>query len=293
MIGIIISQIRVKQWIKNLLIFAPLFFSFKLFISEDLFSSIILFLTFSFSASFIYILNDIIDLEKDKLHPRKRNRPLPSGKLSKFNAIIIASILIALSISITYLYLNTNTLFIILAYVLLNLLYTLKLKHISIIDALCIAIGFELRIFAGCFAIGVLPSHFILMVTLFLALMLAFIKRKGELNSLNDESASHRKSLENYTVSLLDKFIFSSASISIFAYSLYTIDEHVIANVGNDYLKYSLIFVIYGIYRFIQLTEINIYNKEGDPTTLIYKDRPIQLCLLLWVLYIAFCFYVK
>lgn len=293
MIGIIINQIRVKQWIKNLLIFAPLFFSFKLFVKEDFFSSLIVFITFSFSASFIYILNDIIDLEKDKLHPRKKNRPLPSGKLSKSNAIVIASSLLLLSLTITYFYLNHNVLTIILSYIILNILYTLKLKQISIIDSICIAIGFELRIFAGCFAIGILPSHFILMVTFFLALMLAFIKRKGELNSLNEDSTSHRKSLENYTVSLLDKFIFSSASISIFAYSLYTIDEQVISNIGNDYLKYSLIFVVYGIYRFIQLTEINIYNKEGDPTTLIYKDRPIQLCLLLWVLYIAFCFYVK
>ncbi len=289
----ILQQLRVKQWIKNLLIFAPLFFSFNLFNFKDISYTVFTFLIFSLAASFIYIINDISDKEKDKLHPRKKLRPIPSGKLSVRNAYIIATFLLFTSIGIL-LYLNIPYLISIIAsYILLNISYAYFLKNISIIDCISISIGFELRIIAGCIAINVVPSDFILIVTFFLALMLAFIKRKGELNSLSEDSVNHRAVLKYYTNSLLDKFIFSSASITILGYLFYSIDDAVIAKVGNDYLKYSVVFVVYGILRFIQLTEIDIYKKEGDPTTLIYKDRPIQIALLSWIVFVAFCLYVK
>lgn len=289
----IINQLRVKQWIKNLLVFAPLFFSFNLFNKQDILNAALTFISFSFAASFIYVINDITDKEKDKLHPRKKYRPIPSGALSISNAYLIAIFLLLVSISIL-LYLNIpNLILIIVSYILLNILYAYYLKNISIIDCISISIGFELRIIAGCMAINVIPSDFILIVTFFIALMLAFIKRKGELNSLSEESANHRSVLKYYTNSLLDKYIFASASITIIGYLFYTIDADVIANVGNDYLKYSVVFVVYGILRFIQLTEIDIYKKEGDPTTLIYKDRPIQLALIAWIVFVAFCLYVK
>lgn len=290
---VIINQLRVKQWIKNLLIFAPLFFSFNLFNKVDVLNTVLTFFSFSFAASFIYIINDIKDKEKDKLHPRKKFRPIPSGILSIRNAYLIAISLLLVSISIL-LYLNIpNLIFIIVSYIILNILYAYYLKNISIIDCISISIGFELRIIAGCMAINVIPSDFILIVTFFLALMLAFIKRKGELNSLSNDSVNHRSVLKYYNNSLLDKYIFASASITIIGYLFYTIDAEVIANIGNDYLKYSVVFVVYGILRFIQLTEIDIYKKEGDPTTLIYKDRPIQLTLIAWVVFVAFCLYVK
>lgn len=290
---VIINQLRVKQWIKNLLIFAPLFFSFNLFNKVDVLNTVLTFFSFSFAASFIYIINDIKDKEKDKLHPRKKFRPIPSGILSIRNAYLIAISLLLVSISIL-LYLNIpNLIFIIVSYIILNILYAYYLKNISIYDCISISIGFELRIIAGCMAINVIPSDFILIVTFFLALMLAFIKRKGELNSLSNDSVNHRSVLKYYNNSLLDKYIFASASITIIGYLFYTIDAEVIANIGNDYLKYSVVFVVYGILRFIQLTEIDIYKKEGDPTTLIYKDRPIQLTLIAWVVFVAFCLYVK
>ncbi len=293
MIGLIIEQIRIKQWIKNVLIFVPLFFSFNLFNRQDILNTTLTFISFSFAASFIYIINDITDKEKDKLHPRKMNRPVASGRISIQFAYFLSIILILSSISILT-YINTPYLYaIVSSYIILNILYAYLLKNISIIDCISISIGFELRIIAGCIAINVVPSDFILIVTFFLALMLAFIKRKGELNTMADDSINHRIVLKYYTNSLLDKFIFASASITILGYLFYTIDKDVTAKIGNDYLKYSVVFVVYGILRFIQLTEIDIYKKEGDPTTLIFKDRPIQMALLSWIIFVAFCLYVK
>ena len=288
----IIKQLRIKQWVKNLLIFAPLLFSFKLFNSSDLLLSIYTFISFSFLASFVYIVNDIKDIESDKVHHIKRNRPIASGRISKTNGILLAIVCLSISLSVGLLVNNTKLFIVLSSYLLLNILYAYKLKHISIVDCISIAIGFELRILAGCIAIGVVASDFILVVTFFLALLLAFIKRKGEIKTLADESKHHRKVLGSYTLALLDKFIFASATFTLIGYLFYTIDENVVLKLGNDYLKYSIVFVLYGVFRFIQLTEIDIYQKEGDPTTLIYKDRGLQFSIILWITYVILCFYV-
>ncbi len=288
----IIKQLRIKQWIKNLLIFAPLLFSFNLFNKGDLLLSTLTFFSYSFLASFVYIINDIKDIEADRVHPEKRNRPLASGRLSKTTGVFIAITSLIISVIFSIIIHKTDLYFILAGYLLLNILYAYSLKHISIVDCISIAIGFELRILAGCIAIGVVASDFILVVTFFLALLLAFLKRKGELKFLTEESVKHRKSLGSYTISLLDKFIFASATLTIIGYLFYTIDDGILLTIGNDYLKFSIVFVLYGIFRFIQLSEIDIYQKEGDPTTLIYKDRALQLSILLWIVYVTMCLYV-
>ncbi len=287
----ILKLIRVKQWIKNLLIFAPLLFSFNLFNRTDLALSIYTFFSYSFLASFVYVLNDIMDMDADKQHPVKKNRPLAAGIITKNKAYLIALISLSFSILLSLIINQSQLYYILLGYLVLNVFYNFKLKHISIVDCISISIGFELRILAGCVAIGVVASNFILVVTFFLALLLAFLKRKGELQSLTNDSSKHRKVLSYYTVPLLDKFIFASATLTIIGYLFYSIDEVVINQLGNDYLKYSLVFVIYGIFRFIQLSDIDIYEKEGDPTTLIYKDRALQLSILSWMIYVTLCLY--
>lgn len=288
----IIKLMRIRQWIKNLLIFAPLLFSFNLFNRLDLVQSVLTFFSYSFLASFVYVINDIMDVEADKQHPVKKNRPIASGNISKSNAYIIALASLCISILFSLIVNQTQLYYILLGYLVLNILYNYKLKHISIIDCISIAIGFELRILAGCVAIGVVASDFILVVTFFLALLLAFLKRKGELQSLTTDSSKHRKALSSYTLALLDKFIFASATLTIIGYLFYSIDDAVNTQLGNDYLKYSLVFVLYGIFRFIQLSDIDIYEKEGDPTTLIYKDRALQLVLFCWMVYVTLCIYV-
>lgn len=289
---IYLKQIRVKHWIKNFLIFAPLIFSLKLLDFENLLHVFIAFLSFSFLASFIYVINDIADLEADKAHPIKSKRPIASGKIKLSYAYLLAICCLAISVTLSITINIYNFYTILAAYFFLNIAYAYLLKHISIIDCITIAIGFELRILAGCFVINVIPSNFILIVTFFLALFLSFIKRKGELKTLKEKHNTHRKVLSYYTLNLLEKYIFSTATLTLIGYIFYTMDKDTIKIFGNDYLKYSTIIVTYGILRFIQLSEIEIYNNEGDPTTLIYKDKSLQLTLLVWIIYIITCIYV-
>lgn len=291
MILLILRQIRIHQWIKNFLILAPLLFSGKLFDTESIFLSLLTFLAFSFAASSIYVLNDIKDVESDRKHPIKQKRPLASGKLPMTTAVVSAIVCVLLTISILAYIGDFKLILIIAAYCAINVLYSLYLKHISIVDCIVISVGFELRILAGCEGIHVQPSDFILVVTFFLALLLAFIKRKGELKVLDKGAHGHRKALSGYSIKLLDTYIHSCTTMTLISYMFYTIDSSVIAIVGADILKYSLVLVVYGLFRFIQLTDIDKYQGEGDPTTLIYHDRGLQLTIVLFLIYIVFCFY--
>jgi decaprenyl-phosphate phosphoribosyltransferase len=273
------------------LILAPLLFSGNLFDHASILSCISVFFAFSFAASSIYVLNDIKDVDSDRNHPVKRNRPLASGRLSIQLAIACAIVCISTSAILLFLIGDLKLTLILASYCLLNVLYSSFIKNISIVDCIFISLGFELRILAGCQAIGVEPSDFILVVTFFLALMLGFIKRKGELKVLQTDAREHRKVLSDYSVKLLDTYIYSCTTMTLISYMFYTIDENVIAQIGQDVLKYSLVFVVYGLFRFIQLTDIDKYCGEGDPTTLLYKDRPLQVTILLFLTYVTVCFY--
>jgi decaprenyl-phosphate phosphoribosyltransferase len=287
----IIKLLRINQWIKNLLIFSPLLFSLKLLNSSDMIITFYTFLAFSFLSSFIYVQNDIIDLESDKLHSTKKYRPIASGQISKRTAHFVSILSLMISVLFSIIINHSSLYLILIAYLVLNILYNFYLKRISIIDCISISIGFELRILAGCVVIDVIASDFILVVTFFLALLLAFLKRKGELQALPIHSTKHRKVLNDYSVNLLDKYIFATATITIIGYLFYSIDNRVTTIIGNDYLKYSMVFVVYGIFRFIQLGDSNVYEKEGDPTTLLYKDRALQLSILSWTIYVTLCLY--
>ncbi|MEO6287367.1 MAG: decaprenyl-phosphate phosphoribosyltransferase [Dyadobacter sp.] len=291
MISLVLREIRIYQWIKNLLIFAPLIFSRKLFDQTAFVDASLAFFAYCMAASAIYVINDLKDVESDRLHPVKKHRPLASGRLSRPVGIALVVACTALC-SVLLAVLNDGILMmILLAYCVINVLYSLYFKNISIIDCFFIAFGFELRIIAGCKAINVLPSDFILVVTFFLALMLGFVKRKGELKVLSQNAESHRKVLADYSIGMMDKFIYSCSTMTLISYMFYTIDKNVINLVGHDYLKYSLIFVVYGLFRFVQLADIDKFQGEGDPTTLIYKDKPVQLTLALYLVFVLFCFY--
>jgi 4-hydroxybenzoate polyprenyltransferase len=187
--------------------------------------------------------------------------------------------------------LSLNLIYLLLFYVLMNMAYSFYLKHVSIIDCMCVAIGFVLRIQAGCLAINVPASDWILAVTFFLALYLAFSKRKSELLLLEKDQATFRKSLDGYTLELLNIYIFICATISLTAYLLYSFDPKVTSVFHNDHLKYSVVFVVAGFFRYFQIIETRTYNGEGDPTTLVLKDRALQLSFLGWVCYIVWVIY--
>ena len=289
----LIDLLRIKSWIKNGFLFLPLVFAMKL-LSFDLFSKTILaFISFSFACSFIYILNDVFDAEKDKIHPRKKNRPIPSGVVSKSMALGIAILLLGISIGIfVFFNLNFQFLCITLLYVVLNVAYTLILKQINLIELFVVAVNFVLRVLAGCFVIDVMPSHWILVVTFFLSLMLILVKRKSELLILKENAQGHRAVLKNYSLEFLDKLIYISATITVTSYILYSIDPLVIKSLHTDKLMYTSLFVIIGVFRFIQISEGKEYDGEGDPTTILYKDRFTQIIIACWLASVYLLLYV-
>jgi 4-hydroxybenzoate polyprenyltransferase len=289
----LLELLRVKSWIKNGFIFLPLVFSLNLLHLDLVSRAAIAFIAFSLACSFIYVINDWVDTEKDKLHPRKKLRPIPSGKISKNKALIIAlATLIGSLAFIIFSKLPNSFVAILMVYVLLNLVYSFVLKRINIIEFFVVAVNFVFRVLAGCYVIAVNPTSWILVVSFFLALFLILIKRKSELVMLENGAEAHRAVLANYSQDLLDKFIFIVATITITAYLLYTMDVKVQAALHTDKILYSSIFVVLGIFRFIQLSQFKAFDGEGDPTTLLFKDRFTQINLILWMSSLIVILYV-
>lgn len=284
--------LRINNWIKNLLVLAPLIFSLNIFHITKVIQSLEAFAAFCLISSAIYIFNDILDIEKDKIHPRKKYRPLASGKISILRAFIIALVLTALSLSVSW-FLSFNFTLVIFSYLVLNSLYNIKLKTVPLIEAFIIAINFLIRIIAGSVAISVIPTEWIVFVTFFLATMLTFIKRKSEIKVLESKSGEHRSVLKHYNLQTINQLIFISATLTLAGYVLYTINHPLFQNETINWLFYSFIFVAFGLFRFILISDSEQLEKEGDPTILILKDRYLQLTILLWILYVIWAIYFK
>lgn len=262
--------IRVKHWVKNILIFIPLVCS-GLVTYSNVITCIEAFFAFSFATSFIYIFNDIRDIEKDKLHPRKKNRPIPSGRVKKSTAMIIAILMFIISIIITTIVngsIFNNSLYFLLGYVIINIGYSLGLKNVAIIDIVLLASGFVIRVYYGASVIDVLVSNWLFLTIMSASLFLGLGKRKKELIS-NKET---RKVLQEYNEAFLDKFQYLSLCLTIVFYSLWAMER----SVKYLYLTISILIVIFMKYS------LNIEkNDEGDPTTILYQDKFLMgLCLV-------------
>lgn len=274
-----IDLIRVKQWIKNLFIFAPLLFSKNLFNSNFFLKTLISFILLSFLTSGLYIFNDIIDLENDKHHPVKKERPLAKGYFSKKFAYSTAIIFISFSFLFS-LFLDYKLTLIFIFYMLINVLYTIYLKKIVIIDVFIIALNFSLRIYSGSIVTGINISSWLVLCTLFLSLFLGFSKRRFEIISLKENANKHREVLSSYSIELLDKIIIVLSTSTILSYALYTVSLETKEKFGES-LVFSIPFVIYGILRYLYL----IYKtNEGEPTKLVTEDIPLLLTILLWII---------
>ena len=286
--------LRIKSWVKNGFLFLPLVFALKL-LEQDLFISVVIaFFSFSFCSSFIYIINDVLDAKADALHPRKKNRPIPSGKISSRLALMIGVGCLAVSFGLVFSFaISVFFSYIILCYLFLNIAYVLVLKNIHLIELFVVAINFVLRVLAGCFVISVAPSNWILVVTFFLSLLLVLVKRRAELVVLGTNAAAHRKVLKYYSEGFLDKLILIAATITITAYILYSIDPKVTFLLKTNSLIYTSVFVVIGVFRFVQLSEGKEFEGEGDPTTLLFKDRFTQLVILAWLISLFLLLYVK
>jgi 4-hydroxybenzoate polyprenyltransferase len=242
------------------------------------------FIAFGFASGAVYTFNDIFDVDVDKRHPRKKHRPIASGKVSIMTASCFVIFLLAGSLSIAYAIRtekHNQLVATIIAYLVVNLFYSIKGKHVVIGDAFCIAIGFVLRVICGAYAIGVHPSGWIVITTFFLSLFLGFGKRRNEILALEADSAHHRPVLEKYNLSFLDNVIMSTGAISIISYALYTLDHEVIEKFGTEKLIYTAPFVAYGIFRY---THLLMRNKEGDPTEVIVQDRTLLIVAIAWFL---------
>jgi 4-hydroxybenzoate polyprenyltransferase len=278
--SLILESLRPKQWVKNLFVFAAIVFSQNLHNIYFLFRTVLAFAVFCALAGAQYIFNDIADLERDKSHPGKRNRPLASGRLNPDYArnaaykIVAGAILLALILGAEFCVVAA-------AYFLLTLAYSWKLKHIVILDAMTIAIGFVLRVVAGGVVIGVDISSWVLICTVLLALFLAFNKRRHELILLDDNATDHRTILKEYSPYLLDQMIGVVTASTLMAYSLYTVAPETITKFHTTRLDLTIPFVLYGIFRYLYL--VHQKKEGGDPTTLMLTDTPLIVNTVLWL----------
>lgn len=290
-----LTLLRVEQWVKNLFVFLPLFFSGNFLNTELFFKSCVAFVVFSLASSTIYIINDYADAESDRQHPDKKNRPIASGAISKKTALGIATLLIGLIISVL-LFLTAGLqqnigkfAIVILAYLGMNLAYTFRLKHVAIIDVCLISIGFVLRVMAGGYITEIPISQWAILLTFVLALVLALGKRRGEL--INAQiSGKTRRSLDGYNVQFADIALSISVTLAIISYLMFTVQPEVQNRFGNK-IFYTFIFVVFAFLRYLQQTLV--HNRTESPTKIIYKDRYIQATLILWVVSYFLLIYYK
>jgi len=276
-----IEAMRPYQWTKNLLLFAALIFAAELGDPAKALTSFLAFFSFCLAASATYIFNDLLDVESDREHPKKRNRPLASGVLTPGVARLLLVSLFALSLVIAW-SIRPQFLCAVLAYVILTLAYTLKLKHLMIIDVMAIALGFVIRAVAGALALDVPFSNWLVVCTLFLATFLGLSKRRHEITLLEDGAQSHRQVLQHYTVHYLDQLILIMASGTLITYTIYTCSPEVIVRLGTDKLYVTLPFVVYGLFRYLHL----IHHKTGggDPSGTLLRDKPLGITVVLWAI---------
>lgn len=273
--------IRPKQWIKNLFVFAPLIFAKELFLLHESVLALKAFLAFCFTASAVYVINDVADLEADRAHPEKRNRPIAAGLVPQTGALVVAGLLLALTALLVW---DGDPRFIVVlcAYFLINLAYSFKLKQIVLLDVFVIAAGFMLRVVGGAYAINVETSTWLVLCTMFISLFLGFAKRRGELVHMQDVAVSGRRVLAHYQVGFLDQMLTIAAAATVIAYALYTVAPRTIQVFGTDKLIYTTVFVIYGVFRYLYL--IHTTRITDNPTNAVTSDPPILITGAFWIL---------
>ncbi len=261
---------------------APPFFGGVLFTGWGMaFIMFFAFVAFSLVSSAGYIINDIVDLEADRLHPKKKLRPIASGKVEVTEALVIAICALVGAAAISY-NIDAGFLLIIISYMVLSVLYSLFLQRFALIDCFVIAIGFVLRIEAGGMASGTVVSNWLLLTTFVLSLLLALGKRRFELAAASVDPAAHRESLSGYSLNFLDQAITIFATTAIVTYAIYAIE------VGSKVFLITVAFACYGVLRYMHLVHSSI---SGDPTESLFRDPPLLLCVFLWLVLTALIIY--
>lgn len=288
----LIRLIRPKQWIKNLIVLLPVFFGGALLHPSAIYAGLITALSFSFAASSIYCLNDIIDIENDKHHPIKCNRPLASGAISIPQGYTLMILMLILSMASTFLLYDhqLETAGVIAFYWLLNIGYCLKLKQYAIIDVCIVAFGFVLRVLAGGISTSIHLSKWIVLMTFLLMLFLSFAKRRDDVVRMNETGHAPRQNTIRYNLTFINQAITITSSVTLVCYIMYTVSPETIQNFHTDYLYLTSVFVLVGLLRYIQIAVVD--KKSGDPTKVILRDRFTQLIVLAFGLAFLFIIYV-
>jgi 4-hydroxybenzoate polyprenyltransferase len=273
-----LEALRPHQWVKNLLVLAPLLFTKRVGEAAAWAQALLAFASFCGAASAIYLLNDLRDREEDARHPKKRLRPIASGRLPVSAAWTMFLLMLGLAFAFGTLASAGSSGWFVLwpaGYLVLNIAYSFGLKRLVIVDCMCIALGFQLRVQAGAAAIAVEASHWLLLCTFFFALFLAFCKRYEELGRQAEASGQTRATMSDYSVAFLNMMIGPLAALSILSYSLYTVSPETVARHGTDRLMYTVPIVTYGVFRYLFL----VYRRSegGDPARLLFRDLPLIL----------------
>jgi 4-hydroxybenzoate polyprenyltransferase len=276
-----IQLCRPHQYLKNGFIWLPIFFGNGLTDGQALYLTFMAFAAFCFMSSTTYAINDIKDVEEDRRHPSKKERPVARGAISRNEALWIAVVLFSGAMAIAFVALPVVCAHILMAYLLLNIAYSQRLKRYPIVDIVCIAIGFVLRIFAGGMAADIAISPWLVIMTFLLALFLALAKRRDDLLIVNDEETRVRKAIDGYNLEFISLAMGIMASVIIVAYILYTVSPEVVAKHGTGKLYISGIWVLLGLLRYLQITFVE--EKSGSPTLVLIKDYLLQGVIVLWL----------
>jgi 4-hydroxybenzoate polyprenyltransferase len=275
----VIVSLRPRQWVKNLFVFAGLMFSQQLF-TPQAWRAVAAFALFCGLSGAIYLLNDVADAEKDRLHPVKRRRPVASGALPRGAALVIGLALLAVSLAVSFA-LGARFGLVAVGYGVLLTAYSVWLKHLVILDVLTVAVGFVLRAVAGAVAVEADISGWLLICTVLIALFLALGKRRHEYLTLHGDAAAHRPILAEYSEGFIDQMIAVVTASTVTAYALYTMSPETVAKFQTRLLPLTLPFVLYGIFRYLYL----LYRRElgGNPSDLVLSDRALLLNTVLWI----------
>lgn len=285
----IIALARPEHWVKNLFLFLPAFFGARLTDPEVFRHAFFGFVAFSLIASAVYVLNDLVDAPQDRNHPDKCRRPIASGEISVQQGVWIGAVLLTFGWMLAA-YLSPSMLVYSILYLLVNVAYSFSLKHIAIIDVSLIGLGFLLRVLAGGAVTGVAVSHWLIVLTFLLALILGLAKRRGEYVVAMGEN-NFRKSLEGYNLPFLDMSMVVCSTVAIVAYLMYCFSPEVTMRIGSDKIFYTAFFVVVGILRYLQLTLV--FGKTESPTRALLRDGFLQVVLLMWIGSFAWLLYGK
>ena len=289
MLTALFKTMRPRQWTKNVFVFAALVFDKQLLNADSFLRTLAGFALFCLISSSVYIFNDISDVEADRQHPEKKNRPIPSGKLPISVAWVAGVVLVITTFAISY-FLAPGFEAVVIMYFLLNMAYTKWLKHIPILDVLVIAAGFVLRVHAGVTLISVERfSPWLYVVMTLLSLFLGFGKRRAEIALLAQGAGSHRKVLDGYTLPLLDQYIMIVSGTTIVSYSLYTFSAPNVPE--NHSMMLTIPFVVYAIFRYLYLVQVK--HAGGAPEEILLSDRPFQIALILGGAAVLAIFYLS